>query len=337
MNLSPAILDASYAACRRLSRQAGSNFPAAFFLLPHGKRRAMHALYAFMRHSDDLVDSPHPDRLPEEALNHWRAALEHALLGCFEGPASATAVSAARRATAVPAVPGRARKGTAETAVARGATPLQGDVGLTLLPAVADTVHQFKIPPEHLRAVLDGMEMDLTQRRYQTFDQLQTYCERVASAVGRACIHIWGFDGPAAFEPARCAGIALQLTNILRDLREDLETDHVYLPLDDLRECGYSVEELRDGVMSAAFHRLMELEIDRAEGFYRRAADLLRWLHPDGRRIFGLMMATYRSLLAEIRERPGDVFARRIGLSWPRKLRIAARWALLTPSAAALA
>ena len=199
------------------------------------------------------------------------------------------------------------------------------------MPALADVVRRFHIPAEHLRAVIDGVEMDLDRRRYETFDQLEQYCQRVASAVGLACIHVWGFRGPEAFAPARQAGIALQLTNILRDLKEDAEADRVYLPLADLRACGYSVDDLRAGVVDQRFHRLMAGEIARAEQFYAAGGELMEWLDPPGRRIFGLMMATYQSLLREIARRPAEVFRRRIRLGGLKKLRLAMRWSLLPP------
>ena len=303
MNVSPEAIAESYAACHRMSRHAGSNFPAAFLLLPRAKRRAMDALYAFMRHSDDLVDEPHCGCRPAEALLQWRKALEQSLSGVSHDAA---------------------------TDRPEESCPEQDDsTGRALLPALVHTIGAFRIPPEHLLTVLDGVEMDLARRRYQTFEQLTTYCERVASAVGMACIHIWGFDSGEAMGPARSAGLALQLTNILRDLKEDAQQDRVYLPLDDLEECGYSVADLRAGVVNASFRRLMEMEAGRAERLYEEGAQLLRWLHPDGRRIFGMMTATYHALLGEIRRRPGDVFARRIRLSWPKKLRIIARWAFV--------
>jgi phytoene synthase len=209
--------------------------------------------------------------------------------------------------------------------------------GRTLLPAVVDAVRRFHVPPEHLRAAIDGVEMDLRRAKYETFDDLREYCLRVASAVGLACIHIWGFSGREAIGPAEECGIALQLTNILRDLREDAEAERVYLPEEDLRACGLGREELLCGVADRRFDQLMELEIARAEGYYQRGSRLIDYLEPGGRRVFGVMMATYRSLLARIKRHPRAVLARRIRLTRGEKLRIVARWALLPPKAAALA
>jgi len=128
---------------------------------------------------------------------------------------------------------------------------------------------RFRIPAEHLHAVIDGVEMDLVQCRYEDFEHLQQYCQRVASAVGLACIHIWGFHASGALEPARKCGVAMQLTNILRDLKADATLDRVYLPLADLRQCDYTVEELKAGLADERFDRLMNCEIARADRFYR--------------------------------------------------------------------
>ena len=309
MNPSRDVLRTSYALCRRKARQAGSSFYLSFLLLPGKKRRAMDALYAFMRHSDDLADSPHPDLPATEALTRWRAALDRALVGQFDPP------------------PG-----------ARSTAPASEEcMGRALLPAVVDAVRHFRIPPAHLRAVIEGVEMDVRRAQYETFEQLREYCLRVASAVGLACIHIWGFSGPEALGPAEDCGIALQLTNILRDLREDAEQDRLYLPQEDLRACGLGREELLHGVADERFDRLMEIEIARAEEYYQRGSRLMGYLEPGGRRVFGVIMDTYRSLLAKIRRRPHDVLSRRVGLTRAKKLRIVARWALLPPKAAALA
>jgi len=290
---------ASHRACRRLTCQAGSNFSAAFCLLPPAKRQAMHALYAFMRHSDDLVDNPLSGHPPSEGLRQWRGAFEKALSG--------------------DAISGKETFDFGEVDSCGGA----------ILPAVIQTVREFQIPPESLLAVLDGVEMDLEPRVYTTFDELAAYCERVASAVGLACIHIWGVSGDNAPGPSRSAGLALQLTNILRDLSEDAQQGRIYVPLEDINACGYSAEELQDGVVNRPFFRLLEMEINRAEQFYREAAELPRSLHKDGHRIFGLMMETYHALLHSIRRHPADVFTRRIRVSRWKKLWLAARWSFL--------
>ena len=301
MNASRETIQQSYETCRRVSRAAGSNFFLCFLLLPRAKRRAMEALYAFMRHTDDLADNPQSVERRAADLLQWRAAFEDALSDRLDADRVAS---------------------------------------FSLLPAVVDTVRRYEIPEQHLRAAIDGVEMDLHKRRYETFGQLEEYCHRVASAVGLACVHIWGFRSRAAFEPARKCGIALQLTNILRDLREDAEADRLYLPTEDLHSCDYSadtfIKEVLQGTADARFDRLMTLEIERAETFYRQGAELMQWLEPDGRRIFGMMMSTYRALLRRIKQRPRDVLAGRIRISRPKKLQIAARWTFLPPRAAAL-
>ena len=227
-------VEASYAACRRLCRRRARIFPADFVFC----RPSSAAPWTPSMPSCDTATTwwtPPTARRREAALTQWRADLERSL------QTSAAPVFDSPEAAA-------------------------------LLPALADAVRRFHIPPEHLRAVLDGVEMDLRRPRYETFAALVGYCERVASAVGLACIHVWGFRGPEALGPARSAGIALQLTNILRDLKEDAAAGRVYLPLDDLRQCGYSVEQLQQGVTGAAFRRLVDLEVGRAEQFYRDGA-----------------------------------------------------------------
>ncbi len=206
---------------------------------------------------------------------------------------------------------------------------LRGEVDFErfpILPALADTVAQFSIPAEHLHAVITGVEHDLSRRRYETFDDLEDYCRLVASAVGLACIHIWGFHGEEAIPAAVKCGLAMQMTNILRDLAEDARDERVYLPLQEIVQCGYSVDELKSGVTGESFQRLMRMQIERAEQFYDEGIELLDMLEPDGRRIFGMMMDTYQHLLRKIAHDPTAVFTHRVRLSPWRKLRIAARW-----------
>ena len=307
--------DCSYAFCRQVVRRAGSSFTPWFLVLSRDKRRAMDALYAFMRHTDDLADNPEPVERRRQTLAEWRAALAAGLGAGTRGGGD------------------RETRGPGATA---GLPSSVDAVGAGLLPALADTVHRFCIPAAHLEAVIDGVEMDLDRHRYQTFDQLADYCRHVASAVGLACIHVWGFRGDEAFGPASQCGLAFQLTNILRDLGEDAAAGRIYLPLDDFQACGYSPDDLCRGVVDDRYLRLMRLQTDRAEEFYRRGADLFPFLEPDGRRIFGLLTDVYHRLLGRIQRRPADVLVRRVRLSSGQKLRVAARWLLLPPRRTAL-
>jgi len=290
MTCDPAVLEASYAQCRRISCLSGSNFCGSFLLLGRSKRRAMDALYAFMRHTDDLADSAIPVDERVAALGCWRAEVTAALTGEFDRH------------------PAR-----------------------SLLHALADTVQRYRIPQEHLLAVLDGVQMDLENRRYETFEELTGYCRRVASAVGIACVYVWGFQGDEALETAARCGLAFQLTNILRDLKEDAQQGRFYLPLDELRQCDYSPEDLAAGIADARFMRLMRFQVDRAERFYRDGVRLFDLLHPDGRRTFGMMTTIYHELLRKIGRDPAIVLSRRISLGRFEKTRIAARWLLLPP------
>ncbi len=162
---------------------------------------------------------------------------------------------------------------------------LEGHYRHTALPALHATVQRHHIPPEYLEAVLDGVEMDLEPVAYSTFAELRLYCYRVASAVGLACIHVWGFHGEQAKQYAEDAGLAFQLTNILRDLGEDAARGRLYLPQEDLARFGYDAERLRRSQRDEAFRALMQFELQRARGYYDAAGPLAPLLAPAGRRI----------------------------------------------------
>ncbi|HLA85612.1 MAG TPA: phytoene/squalene synthase family protein [Thermoguttaceae bacterium] len=295
-------VESSYRFCHAAARRAGSNFYPCFLVLPGAQRRAMEAIYAFMRHTDDLGDRPGTDATVRiTALRAWRDTLDRALGGESGG------------------VTGPERGGPEN-----------------ILPALGDAVRRFAIPPEHLRAVIDGVEMDVHGTTYETFDELAEYCHRVASAVGLACIHVWGFHGEEAIQTARHCGLAFQLTNILRDLKEDAAMGRVYLPREDFRRCDYSVEALRRGEADEAFLRLMRMEIDRAEAFYREGARLFDHLERPGQRIIGLMFGVYHGLLRKIASDPAAVLSRRVRVGRMERLRLAARWLLLPPGRRAL-
>jgi phytoene synthase len=190
-------------------------------------------------------------------------------------------------------------------------------------PALHDTVKRYGVPPRYLEEALDGVSMDLDVLRYDTFAGLYRYCYRVASAVGLACIHIWGFRGAIACAHAEAAGIALQLTNILRDVAEDAARGRVYLPREDLERFGCSAEGLLRGQCDEGFRALMRFEAERAGAYYEQAAGLAPLLAPAGRAVFLVMLRTYRALLDAIVRRGFDVFAGRVRLGRLHKLRLA--------------
>lgn len=188
---------------------------------------------------------------------------------------------------------------------------------------LADVVRAFPIPQEHLEAILDGVEMDIEKRRYAGFEELSEYCYRVAAAVGLACIEIFGYTDPRARDYAVNLGVALQLTNILRDLKVDAERGRIYLPLDELRRFGYPEEELLRGRYTKAYLELMRFQADRTHAYYRAARAALP--RADRRRLVAaeIMGQIYHALLRTIEGRRFRVFDRRVSLSAPRKLALA--------------
>jgi phytoene synthase len=202
---------------------------------------------------------------------------------------------------------------------------LAGDYGdSSILPAFHDTIRRYHIPPRYFHELIDGTEMDLTKNRYATFEELHQYCYRVASVVGFVCIHVWGFD-PAegrTLEYAEACGLAFQLTNILRDIKEDADRDRIYLPQEDLRRFGVSEDDLKRGVVNAEFRALMQFEAERAKGYYTQAQALFPLIHPAGRSTLAIMIHIYRGILDAIERNNYDVYSRRARVSTPKKLGI---------------
>ncbi len=276
----------SYDYCRKIAKSHARNFYYSFIVLPPERKRAMCAVYAFMRYCDDIVDEDTGKSDRKTRLNSCRKALD----------------------------------------IAYGETTAKGT---DLLPAFADTVRRFEIPRTYFDAIIDGAEMDLTITRYPTFDDLYRYCYRVASAVGLVCIHIFGFQGKEAERYAESCGIAFQLTNILRDIREDAGMGRVYLPQEDLEAFGYSEEHIRGAVFNKEFRRLMVFQVERARGYYEAALPLLPLVQSSSRACLAAMIGIYRACLEEIPRRQYDVYAGRVGLSAWKKLAITARALIL--------
>jgi phytoene synthase len=267
-----------------------TSFYYSFLVLPAAQRRAIIAVWDFCRAVDDAVDE---DGLVESGSPMGRAAIpfwRDELACAFDGR--------------TPASP----------------------QGQGLQPHVAP----FDLPRQAFEDVIDGVAMDLDTMRYQTFDDLFQYCRRVASAVGLICIRIFGCRSERACEYALNLGVALQLTNILRDVKDDLARGRVYLPLDDLHACGCTVADLSSGVVTDPVRRLIEFECRRAHEFYQRAKDAL----PPGDRkklvAAEIMRAVYFETLRRIERSGHDVFTARARVPKPMQAAIALRQWLLT-------
>ena len=236
-------MERSYERCREVARKAASNFYYAFYMLPRPKRDALCAIYAFMRLVDDASDSPAASADETSAIVLKRAALS------------------------------RWRALLDECAVGNTA-------GHFILPAFADAIKRYRIPSRYFHDLISGAEMDLLETNYATFESLQEYCYRVAGTVGLTCIHIFGFQDAHAPELAERLGIAFQLTNILRDVRSDLEMGRVYIPAEDLRRFGCTAAELERGQVTPAVRELLRFEAQRAWEFYREGVRLISRSRP---------------------------------------------------------
>jgi phytoene synthase len=286
-------LCASYRYCNTLARREARNFYYSFLLLPSDRRQSMVALYAFLRHTDDLADEPGSPDQKTQALAHWRQSLDAALAGSPSG------------------WPG--------------------------FPALADTVSRHALPANLLHQVIDGVSMDIHPRLFQTFDDLAQYCHLVASVVGLCCLHIWGYQsqGGKAERLAEHCGLALQLTNILRDVGDDARNGRIYLPLDDLERFGVKPEELAcSRTPSDQIRELLAYEACRAYRFYEDAALLTPLVDRVGRPVLKTIVGIYRTLLDEIDRREYQVLDRRISLPPWRKAMIATRalWGNTSPT-----
>jgi len=277
-------LSQSYAHCARVARREARNFYPSFLLLPTDRRRAMCAVYAFMRQTDDIADGPGAAGEKRPALNAWRGALPGAL----------------------------------------GGHPAPGD--WPGWPALADAVRRHDIPPRYLVEVIDGVEMDLEPRDFATFADLHTYCYRVASAVGLCCLHVWGFrsEGGRAEELAEACGVALQLTNIIRDVREDAGNGRIYLPRDEMEAYRVRPEDLLARHTGGPLRGLLEFQGRRAYDHYERAAPLAALVSPAGRPMLRAITGVYRALLDRMARGGYDVLPRRVSVPAWRKAAITA-------------
>jgi 15-cis-phytoene synthase len=195
-----------------------------------------------------------------------------------------------------------------------------------VLQALPHTITKYGVATQHFFDLIDGCEMDLVNTRYETFEQLESYCQHVAASVGLISIEIFGHDGGDKARNYACdLGTALQLTNILRDIQEDSDRGRVYLPQEEVEWFGYSEEELLAGSVSREFRRLMIYQADRARQYFERGRKLLPYLPTRARACVGAMAGIYSTILSDIERDPGVVFRQRVSLGTGHKLALAGK------------
>ena len=281
----------AYSACREIARREAKNFYYAFVALPRHKRDAICAVYAFMRHADDISDDETLS-LEKRRMN-MRVWLDEWHLASQGG------------ATSDP-----------------------------VFLALSDAQSRFRIPGKLLDQLVEGTAMDLRRPgapgdydTYATFDDLYRYCYLVASVVGLVCIRIFGYSDPRAEKLAEETGIAFQLTNILRDVREDVERKRVYLPLEEMRQHGVSVEDLAalPAKLAPNQRELIESVAVRAEQYYASGYALLPLVDADSRPALWVLITIYHRLLRQIERGGYEVFAHRASVPGITKLFILLR------------
>ena len=200
-----------------------------------------------------------------------------------------------------------------------------GNASTNVATALADVAKRYDIPQDYFREVILGVESDLVKNRFQNFDELREYCYRVASVVGLICLQIFGYEDDDAKGYAVDLGLAMQLTNIIRDVKEDLEMGRVYLPQDEMARFGYSEEDLRNGVRNQAFLDLMAFQSQRAREYFDRGCKLLPYLSRRSRACPAVLGALYSKVLDRIEASDYDVLNSRVSLSKVEKIRITAQ------------
>ena len=285
----PPQLVMAYSVCKGITRQNAKNFYYGFLMLPRRKREALCAVYAFMRRCDDITDDPKlspPDR--RQQLETWLDALHRAQQGQPTDDAILLALTDAQRRYAIPA-------------------------GLLDELAHGTAMDVEDSEPRQVNGVAV---------QYRTFEDLRLYCYRVASVVGLVCIHIFGYRDPAAEPLAERCGLAFQLTNIIRDVKEDASLGRVYLPEEDLAKSGLSVSDVLSLTEPSRLRPVLTLEADRAREFYASGDELIAYIAEDSQPALWVLINIYRGLLEKIALKQYDVFTAKVALSTWEKLRI---------------
>ena len=311
------MIDTAYDFCEELTRREAGNFYHSFKYLPEEKRRAIMAYYAFCRRADDIADGDYVDVFPG---------------GSEDDPESITYRSSIERLSRGSPVLDRSAYNEKMSQLfyyRKKLSTAYGNMTSTdpIFIALKDTVKRHGIHRELLDDMISGMENDFHQNRYQTFEELYSYCYRVASTVGLVCIEIYGYDDPRAREYEESWGVFMQLINIIRDVAEDAERDRIYLPLEDLARWGISEEDVMSGkelLKHPGWEPFVKEYLDRADGYRQRAFQLLSHLDRSARYSPAAMASFYQSIMKKIVKRNGDVFTERVQLSKTEKMILAA-------------
>jgi phytoene synthase len=270
--------------CRQMARREAKNFYWGFISLPHDQRMAIYALYDFARQVDDEVDgAPRPDLIPERLA------------------AQRERVRALR-----------------ETEDDKSADYSDDPV----MQVLSKAVRRYAIPQDELQALIDGVERDCTHTRYETWEELREYCRLVASVVGRMCVRIFGFTDDAALLRADDLGLALQLTNILRDVREDAEMGRIYLPQEDLRRFGIDEDSMLRGQPGEGWSALLKFEAQRARSLFKTGYQVLGYIPRRPAACVQTMAGIYERLLHKIERDPQLPLRERAALSKREKLQV---------------
>lgn len=302
--------------CQRMARREAGNFYWGFIALPRTQRISIYALYDFARQVDDAADLGAGDG-EREPLD--LAARQRFGTGRLRDVLSRDA--AERRLAA--------QRAELEGQRARLRRALAGGAGADpVMQVLARSVRRHDIPLSELEELVSGVEMDLVRSRYATWDELREYCHLVAGVVGRMCVRIFGFDDPAALERADTLGAALQLINILRDVREDAGMGRVYLPHEDLSRFGVSEDSLLAGEPDGAWTALVEHEAERAHRLYASGIEVCRHIPGPARACVRTMAGIYAGILERIEADPELPLRQRVRLSSREKAAVMLRsWA----------
>ena len=306
----------AYRYCEELTMREAGNFYHSFKYLPDEQRMAMCAIYAFCRRADDIADGDWADRFPGGQGTMDPEAMDYRIqLESLQDQGTILDEDA------------YLNKITQLFFFRKKLSTCYGEVYSTdpVFLALKDTVQRYNIPREVFDDLITGMEDDLYNNRYRSFDELYVYCYRVASVVGLMCIEVYGYDNPMAKKYAESWGIFMQLTYVLRDVGEDIQRDRVYLPLDEL-ERNEMIEAELDGkiVLNKHWEPYCRQYAARARTYLEEARALLPLLPRRSRYSPAAMIAFYDKILRQIEKQQGDVFTKRVKLNKVQKISLAA-------------